>query len=139
MNKKVLMGAIAVFVWIAVWQMIVNTTLLSQEYAATAHLWRPMEEMMMGLFYFVYLCVSFLLAMIFSRGYEGKGIPEGLRFGVYLGLLMSIPMAYGTYGAMPIPYSLALKWFLFGLIEYIVAGVILGAVFGQQATVTRVS
>jgi hypothetical protein len=139
MNKKVLIGAIAVFVWIAIWEMIVNMALLTEEYAATAHLWRPMEEMKMGLFYFVYLCISFLLAVIFSRGYEGKGMAEGLRFGVIIGLLMAIPMAYGTYGAMPIPYSLALKWFLFGVIEYAVAGAILAAVFGKQATVTRVS
>lgn len=139
MNKKVLIGWIAVFVWIMVWEMIVNMGLLASEYMATAHLWRPEAEMKIWLFWVVYIFVAYFLSLLFSKGYEGKGISEGVRFGLYVGLLMAIPMAYGTYGAMPIPYSLALKWFIYGMIEYVVAGVILAAVFGKQAMVTRVS
>ena len=139
MNKKVLIGWVAVFVWIMVWEMIVNVVLLAGEYMATAHLWRPEAEMKMWLFWVVYIFVAFFLSLLFSKGYEGKGMSEGIRFGLYIGFLMAIPMAYGTYGAMPIPYSLALKWFIFGMIEYVVAGVILASVFGKQAWVTRVS
>ena len=139
MNKKVMMGALGVFVWMAVWEAIVNMGLLSEDYMATAQLWRPQAEMKIYIFYIIYVFVAYFLSTIFSKGYEGKGTAEGVRFGLYVGLLMAVPMAYGTYAVMPIPYSLALKWFIFGLIEYVVAGVILASVFGKQAMVTRAS
>ena len=139
MNKKVMMGALRVFVWMAVWEAIVNMGLLSEDYMATAQLWRPQAEMKIYIFYIIYVFVAYFLSTIFSKGYEGKGTAEGVRFGLYVGLLMAVPMAYGTYAVMPIPYALALKWFVFGLIEYVVSVVILASVFGKQAMVTRTS
>jgi hypothetical protein len=37
---------------------------------------------------------------------------------------------------MPIPYALALQWFIYGTLEYIIAGVVLALVFKpkEQAT-----
>ena len=136
MHKKFWVGFVAVFVAMAIWQFVVNMVFLQGEYQATSQLWRPMEEMKYGLFYVVYLIVSFFFTLIFSKGYEGKGIQEGLRYGFYVGMIMATSMAYGTYGSMPIPYSLALKWFLFGLLEYMILGIIVALVFGKQASVT---
>jgi hypothetical protein len=138
MTKKLWLGAVAVFVVIAVWETIVNMLLLSSAYAATANLWRPMAEMKIWLFYVIYLFVAFFFTLIFSKGYEGKGVVEGLRYGFYVGMMMAVPMAYGTYGSMPIPYSLALQWFLYGLIKYVLCGMAVALVFGKQATVTPV-
>jgi hypothetical protein len=42
---------------------------------------------------------------------------------------MSIGMAYGTYAMIAIPYSLALTWFIGGIIEYIIFGIALALVF----------
>jgi hypothetical protein len=135
MDKKFWTGVVAVFVTLAVVEAIVNMVLLSSAYQATANLWRPMGEMKIWVFYVVYAFIAFFLTLIFSKGYEGKGITEGVRFGFYIGMLMAVPMAYGTYASMPIPYSLALQWFLYGLIEYIIAGIVLALVYGKQAMV----
>ncbi|MDD2763888.1 MAG: hypothetical protein PHE83_07960 [Opitutaceae bacterium] len=138
MNKKLWLGALVVFVVIAIWETIVNMLLLSSAYQATASLWRPMAEMKIWLFYVIYLFVAFFFTLIFSKGYEGKGVGEGLRYGFYVGMMMAVPMAYGTYASMPIPYSLALQWFLYGLIEYLLCGIAVALVFGKQAAVTPV-
>ena len=138
MNKKLWLGVLAVFVVIAAWETIVIMVLLSAAYHATASLWRPEAEMKIWLFYVVYLFVAFFFTLIFSKGYEGKGGAEGLRYGFYVGMMMAVPMAYGTYGSMPIPYSLALQWFLYGLIEYVLCGMAVALVFGKQAAVTAV-
>jgi hypothetical protein len=95
--------------------------------------------MKIGLFYVIYLFVAFFFTLIFSKGYEGKGIMEGLRYGFYVGMMMAVPMAYGMYGSMPIPYSLALQWFLYGLIEYLLCGMAVALVYGKQAAVTAVT
>jgi len=50
---------------------------------------------------------------------------------------MAVPKAYATYAAMRISYGLALKWFIFGLVEYIVMGIVLAAIYGKQAMVAR--
>ena len=138
MNKKFWTGFVVVFVVIAVYEFIVNELFLSSAYQATANLWRPPAEMKIWLFYIVYLFIAFFVTLIFSKGYEGKGIVEGLRYGFYVGMLMSVPMAYGTYASMPMPYSLALQWFISGLIEYIIVGIVLALVYGKQAMVTPV-
>jgi peptidoglycan biosynthesis protein MviN/MurJ (putative lipid II flippase) len=138
MNKKLWLGVLAVFVVIAAWETIVNMVLLSAAYHATASLWRPEAEMKIWLFYVVYLFVAFFFTLIFSKGYEEKGVVEGLRYGFYVGMMMAVPMAYGTYGSMPIPYSLALQWFIYGLIEYVLCGMVVALVYGKQATVTPV-
>ena len=78
---------------------------------------------------------SFFFAFIFSKGYEGKGIAEGVRYGLYIGIWMSVGMAYGTYAMIAIPYSLALQWFLYGVVEYILAGIVLALVFKSKPKV----
>lgn len=137
MSRKFWIGFVVVFLVMAFWQFLVNTVFLSADYEATKQLWRPMEEMKMGVFYVVYLFMSFFFTLIFSKGYEGKGILEGARYGFYVGMLMATSMAYGTYGSMPIPYTLALKWFLFGLFGWVVLGIVVAAVYGRQGPVTR--
>jgi hypothetical protein len=82
---------------------------------------------------------AFFFTFIFSKGYEGKGIMEGVRYGLYIGIWMASGMAYGSYSMINIPYSLALQWFIYGIIEYIVYGIVLSLVYGKQATVTPVA
>ena len=140
MHKKVWIGFAAVFVTIALVDTIVNMFLLRSTYMdpTMTHLWRPEAEMKIWLFYVVYLFQSFFFSLIFSKGYEGKGVVEGIRYGFYVGVMMAIGMGYGTYGAMPITYSLALQWFLYGILEFMIAGAVLAMVFGKKATVTPV-
>jgi hypothetical protein len=139
MTKKFWLGALTVFVVLSICEAIVNMVLLASAYKATAALWRPEAEMKIWLFYVVYLFVAFFFTLIFSKGYEGKGVGEGLRYGFYVGMMMAVPMAYGMYASMPIPYSLALQWFLYGLIKYILCGMAVALVYGKQAAVTAVT
>lgn len=138
MSKKFWIGFAAVFVALLAMDYVVNEILLKGDYEATAALWRPAAEMKIWIFQLVGAFVAFFFTLIFSKGYEGGGIIEGVRYGFYVGMMMAVPMAYVTYGAMPIPYSLALKWFIFGMIEYVIAGIILAAVYGNEAQVTKV-
>lgn len=132
MNKKVLLGFAAAFVVFVALDYIVNNVLLVSAYEETKHLWRAQEEMKWGVYLISMLFFSFFFAFIFSKGYENKGIVEGIRYGVYIGLMFMIPMAYGAYAFMPIPYSLALQWFLYGTIECIIAGIVLALIFGMK-------
>lgn len=133
MAKKFWIGFVVVFLIIAIWEAVVNMVLLSAAYQQTSNLWRPEGEMKIWLFYVCYLFVAFFMTLVFSKWYRGKGVMEGLQFGVYLGLMISVPMAYGMYGSMPIPYSMSVQWFVYGLIKHILGGVALSLIYGKTA------
>ena len=138
MVKKLILGSVVVYVVIAVLEFVFNTLLLSSAYQQTSNLWRPEAEVKTWLLFVVYAFIAFFFTLIFSKGYEGKGVIEGLRYGFYVGMLVALPFAYSGYAVMPLPYSLALQWFLYGLIEYLVAGAAVALVFGKKATVMPV-
>jgi hypothetical protein len=64
---------------------------------------------MMWMMWVIGFITSFPFVYIFAKGYEGKGVMEGLRFGFVIGIYVAIPMAYGTYVMIAIPYSMALR------------------------------
>ena len=44
------------------------------------------------------------------QGYENKGIMENIRYGFYVGMIVSSGFAFGSYASFPIPHMLALHW-----------------------------
>ena len=130
--KKVLIGTVAIFIAMSAFNIIVHGMILGEAYKATASLWRPDMQSMTWIYSIISLVGAFFFSFIFSKGYEGKGIAEGARYGLYIGIWMSIGMAYGTYAMIAIPYKMALQWFIFGVIGYVIYGIILALVFGKK-------
>lgn len=126
--KKYLLASLAVFIAWSILDFVVHGMLLSGTYEATASLWRPMEEMNMVLM----RSVSALSAMAFTAIYvflvKGNSVAAGAKYGLLYGLATGIPMGFGSYGYMPIPYSLAWGWFLSCLVLGIVGGAVAGAI-----------
>jgi hypothetical protein len=131
MNKKFWLAFIAVFVIAEVLMFLVNGVLLAADYQATPNVWRPDMARLMWVYHVLTLVESFFFTFIFGKGYEGKGIMEGVRFGLYIGIWLSMSMAYGTYAMIAIPYSLAVKWFLLGIVQYVIMGTVAAAVYGK--------
>jgi len=132
MNKKVWLGFIAVFITFEILELIVYGLLIGSAFNSLT-VWRSDMSSKMWIIHLVMLIGSFFFAFIFSKGYENKGIMEGVRYGLYIGIWMSVGMAYGTYAMIAIPYSLTLQWFLYGVIEYVIGGIVLALVFRPKA------
>jgi hypothetical protein len=132
MNKKVWLGFIAVFVTFEILELIVYGLILGSTFNSLT-VWRSDMSSKMWIIHLVMLIGSFFFAFVFSKGYENKGIMEGVRYGLYIGIWMSVGMAYGTYAMIAIPYSLALQWFIYGVIEYVIGGIVLALVFRLKA------
>ena len=125
MNKKRwLIASVGVYVASMILGYIFDGLILKGQYQATAALWRPAAEMKMGIPWITTAFFSLLFVYIFIKGYEGKGILEGVRYGLWMGLLITIPMSYNLYSVMPIPYSLTLSWWVLGTIEIIICGIV---------------
>ncbi len=129
MNKKLWIGFVAVFVSTQIMEGLLDLYLLDPIYSSYSHVWRPIAEMKLWMLPVTGMFFSFFFVFIFSKGYEGKGVAEGIRYGLYVALMVVLPKAYGNYALMQIPYSLALQWFLYGSLECVIAGAILSGVF----------
>lgn len=130
--KKILTGFVAVFVTLEVLDAIIHAGILMGTYASMQNTWRPDMMNKLWILHFVRIVTAFFFALIFSKGYESKGIVEGVRYGFYVGMIVSSGFAFGSYVNYYIHYQLALQWFFYSLVEYIIAGVVIALVFGQK-------
>lgn len=128
MNRKFWLGALAVFVVMEVLMYLVDGVILAGAYMSVK-VWRPDMMSLMWVYQILTVITAFFFTLIFSKGYENKGIMEGVRYGFYIGVWLSSGMAYGTYAMIEIPGSLAVQWLIYGIIEYIIAGIVLALVY----------
>jgi hypothetical protein len=131
MTKKFWMAFIAVFVTGVILNMIVYGLVLGSAFSSLP-VWRADMQSLQWIYIVIALVGSFFFTFIFSKGYEGKGIPEGIRYGLYIGIWLSVGMAYGTYGMVAVPYHLTLEWFILGVLTYIVMGIVASLVYGKK-------
>lgn len=134
--NKVWIGSGVVFILLIILDMIIHGVLLSPIYSTMEGMMRPQAEMKSWIIFVVDAVVAYFFTLIFSKGYENKGVAEGVRYGLYIGLMFGISMGYGSYASMPIPYSLALQWFLYTIAEFILCGIALSIVFKPKAAAT---
>lgn len=134
MNKKLIIGFVLVYVIFMVLDWVVSAILLAPLYQSVSHLFRPNEEMKLWVLFVSYVFFAFFFTLIFSKGYEGKGVMEGVRYGFYVALMMVLPFNYMSYATMPIPYALAFQSFLYGTAEMVICGIVLALVFGKKET-----
>jgi len=92
---------------------------------------RPEAEMMsnMWMMWIIDIVWAFFFVFFFVKGYEGKGIMEGVRFGIYIGLFYCFVNAYGSYVVYPLPYSLTMQWFIYGIIQSVILGVLASIIY----------
>lgn len=128
--KRFALTTLAGFIFIFAFEFVVHGILLADTYEQTTHLWRPMEDMAsyMPFMHAMQLAFVTILAFIYTRHHEGKGLSEGIRFGSYLGLLLGVVMI-SMYAWMPISFTLAAMWFAATLIEIIALGIIFSLIY----------
>ena len=129
--KKPILAVVAVFIAWSVLDYVIHGIILMPIYGATAALWRPMEEMKMGVMYIVVLIATICFVYIYAAMISDKGSRTALLYGLIFGIGAGVSMGYGTYSVMPIPYTLAFGWFLGTVVEAVAAGWIVWFIVGR--------
>lgn len=127
--RRYLAATLAVFVVSVGLGYVVNGVLLQSTYASIHGVWRPDILSKMWINAVNDFILSFVFVYLFAKGYEGRGMLEGVRFGLLMGLVFAIPAAYGTYVIIPVPYYLALEWFLYGMAQTVIIGMVAAAIY----------
>ena len=126
-------SVIFAFVFIFLFNWVYHGVLLMDTYAATADLWRPMPKDGAMTTYCYFAMVSqfltaFMLTYIFTCHYEGKGVGEGVRYGLYMGLLLAA-IDLGKYAYMPVDFPLVASWMLGSLLTGLGTGAIVAMIY----------
>ena len=129
--KKTVLAILAVFITWSILDYVLHGIILTHVYEATPSLWRPMAEMKMGLTYLVVLIAASCFVYVYDKMISDRGVKTALLYGLVFGIGTGISMGYGTYSVMPIPYFLALGWFLGSLVEAVAAAWIAWIVLGR--------
>lgn len=127
--KRFLLAALAVFVTFQVLDFLIHGLYLAPTYEALASIWRPDMMELMWVMYCTGAVLALLFVYIFVKGYQGKGIMEGVRYGLVIGLLMTVVGGLNQFVIYPVPLDLVIKWIVYGLAEFIVAGVVTALIY----------
>jgi hypothetical protein len=127
--KRFLLAALAVLVLNFVLDFILHGLILGGTYKSMPNLWRPDMMSIMWIFYIGYIVFALIFTYIFYKGYEKKGIIEGVRYGLLMGILINGVGSYGQYVMYPLPLSLATEWFVLGTIEFIIYGIAVSLIY----------
>jgi hypothetical protein len=128
MTKKIIYSVIMVFMVCSILDYVIHELILGASYQSTLNLWRPMAEMKMGLMYVVVFLVSIAFVCLYALFVGNPGVKTGFFFGLLYGLGAGISMGYGTFSVMPIPYHMAFTWCWGTVVEFTIAGLIVGAI-----------
>ena len=135
--KKLIIALVVVFILMEATNYFVNMVILSSTYMKPeiSKIFRPLAEMesKMWQMWIADLVYSFFFVFIFVKGYENKGIMEGIRYGIYIGIFMQFIAAVAQHVVYPVPAYLAVQWFIYGLIQSVIFGIATAMIYKPKA------
>ena len=126
MNKNFLVTWVVVFVLWMVGSFIVHGTLLHNDYAALASLFRPEADAQQHLPFMIaaHVVLAGAFTWIYLRGHEARPwLSQGLRYGLAVALLTVIPSYTVYYVVQPMPGATVVKQIVFDTILLLILGV----------------
>lgn len=128
MDKRTILAVVAVFLAWSLLDIVIHQVVLMGEYGATIDLWRPPDEMMIGLIYVVTLISAVVFVGIYKFLICRKELGRAVQYGLLFGVAVGIGMGYGSFAVMPLTHTIALTWFLGTVVQGGVAGALLGLI-----------
>ncbi len=128
--KRLLLAILAGWVVIFATDFLVHELWLGPVYAETKPLWRPESDMAT---YFCWLLVAqFLIVttfvIVWAKGFAGRSIGAAVSFGLLMGVFQQT-WAIILFAVMPVPAELSIKWFLAGVVQAVLLGIVTSLVY----------
>ena len=79
------------------------------------------------------LVFAFFFTFIFAKGYERKGIIEGIRFGIYVTFFYFFVTCFDQFIVYPIPYFVVWYWIAAGFVQSVLMGIIAAVVYKPKS------
>jgi ABC-type multidrug transport system permease subunit len=142
--KKLWLAALLVFVAYFATNMLIHVVILGDEYMKPEIQKAMRSDAEMKSYFWVRIVTtvvfSFFFTFIFAKGYERKGIMEGVRFGIYVTFFYFFVTCFEQFIIYPIPYRVVWYWIVAGLVQSVIMGIIAALVYrpkGAPATTAK--
>jgi hypothetical protein len=125
-TKRLILSIVVVFVALFSTSFLIHEVWLKSDYMETMSLWRTPEEMQK---HFAFLVLGHVLAAVAFVVIWSKGLSAVATLGgsCLYGLTMALFSEAGTlitYAVQPMPGSLMTKWFIAGIVQGVLMGVV---------------
>lgn len=132
-TQKWIVGGIVTAIVIFIYQFVVHMFVLGSHYQTVAQFMRPEGEIGMATFlvwaFIADLVLTLGLGYIFLKGYEGKGVIEGLRFGLLVGLVFGFYFQLYHWLVFPGPFMASFYQMLVTLVEFTLVGIVFASMY----------
>jgi hypothetical protein len=128
--KRFIFAFVAAYIFMFAWGWVLNGVVLKDVYAETPNIFRPQSEMM-SLFHWILIGQAILILafiLIYASGFAGGGVMAGIRLGILLEIA-AIGSRMAIYAVQPFPGKLLVYGSLSGLVEMVIVGAIVGALY----------
>ena len=132
--KKYIYPAIAVFVVITLYNMVFHGILMEKFYLDNSELFKPQDEIQKNkhLLWLANLIYSFAFCYIYTKGHEkGEPIVQGIRYAIWISLLIWVPKAIIGITVYPHPKTLEFALLIGYTIQAVFAGITASLVFSK--------
>lgn len=109
MMKGMVLGGLAAFVFVFLFEFLVHGFLMKGMYEATMSVWRPPAESNMVVMLLSQFLFGIAVAFLYPIVGPDKECKKAAPFGFGLGLVMAMPQI-ASYSYLPIPISISLLW-----------------------------
>jgi ABC-type multidrug transport system permease subunit len=135
--KKLLLAALLVYLVYMATLYLIHGLILGDYYMRpdVQSAFRPEAEMSrVSWVRFLTMAVfAFFFTFIFAKGYERKGIMEGVRFGIYITLFVFFVDSFDQFIIYSIPYAVVWYWIIAGLVQSVLMGIVAALVYRPKA------
>lgn len=127
--KRFYISVICIFCFAIIWNGIVHMVILREADSILNTIGRPEAERNLWLSLLGTIVLSVLFVLSYARFAKQGNLKEGIIHGLFFGLLAGVLVDLNQYVLYPVPGLLAFKWFIFGLCEFCIYGIIVSKLY----------
>jgi hypothetical protein len=129
-TKKLVLTIVVVFIVANLTGFLIHAVLLAPDYMAVKEHYRPEGSEKMLFINLAYLAFAVGSVLVYAKGVENKPwLGQGLRFGILIWLVLTIPSFFIAYAVQPVPTMLLVKQVLFEGVDKLLLGAITAALY----------
>ena len=133
--KRLIFAIIAAFAVLWVTDFLVHGIWMKPDYLATASLWRPEAEMTSYMSWMLgaQLLSAITFVLIWTRWADTARLGCAVGYGLLMGLYSGV-WAIIMYVVIPMPGSIACKWFFAGIVQSLLIGLVTFFVYKPKSS-----
>ncbi len=133
--KRLILAIVVAFVVLWGTDFLIHGIWMTPDYRATQTLWRPDADMKsyMGWMLGAQLLFAITFVLLWTRWAETARLGCAIGYGLLMGLFSGV-WAIIMYVVIPMPCSIACKWFFAGIAQTILLGIVAFYVYKPKAS-----